>query len=162
MSFAELRDLLHVAAVNRAQECVADAAYNHAKVTLPPGPISGCFLSCHAACCLATAHSSLFPCTLGQGLGATNHRQCHCRLSCPFSRVQVDRWVQAATVCKTCTMRSTRSPCGAVSVAIMQQSGAGMSAFTSAVGSDADGTVTAAYETPHVVVLVNVYGAGSG
>lgn len=38
MSFAELRDLLHVAAVNRAQECVADAAYNHAKVTLPPGP----------------------------------------------------------------------------------------------------------------------------
>ena len=54
------------------------------------------------------------------------------------------------------------APYGAVSVAIMQQTGAGMSAFTSAVGSDTDGTVTAAYETPHVVVLVNVYGAGSG
>lgn len=41
----------------------------------------------------------------------------------------------------------------------MQQTGAGMSAYTSAVGSGADGTVTATYETPALVALVNVYAA---
>lgn len=50
-------------------------------------------------------------------------------------------------------------PSPSVSVAIMQQTGAGMSAYTSAVGSGADGAVTATYETPAVVVLVSIYAA---
>lgn len=68
------------------------------------------------------------------------------------------RWCPSGK-CKLPLGYTPSAPNTAVSVAIMQQTGAGMSAYTSAVGSGADGTVTATYETPALVALVNVYAA---
>lgn len=143
--FSEFRDHIHVAAVNRAQECIGSASYNHAKVRFV-GEVMLCFF-----------HSVSMQ-TKDWVQEITDGVIADCRaLSLEF------KWIGTciARSCN-CFSRATASPSRrTVNVAIMQQNGAGMSSFTSSVGSEAtDGSVTATFENASVVVCVSVYGCG--
>jgi hypothetical protein len=53
-------------------------------------------------------------------------------------------------------------PAISVQVTIMQQNGAGMSSYSSAVMDSTDGLVTATFENEHLIAVVNVFACWCG
>lgn len=80
-----------------------------------------------------------------------------------YIHTKVKDWVQAVTdgVIADCKAISTEFK-WMVQVTIMQQNGAGMSSYSSAVMDSTDGLVTATFENEHLIAVVNVFACWCG